>query len=364
MYSILEQLRTELASLESFVSSITPVNDALSTHPDASVRQYLTLRRQYDYAAFVVALYASFERFSEALVAEYARQISSFIPYKDLPESLTKKHLMQSADMLSRKRLGEGRYAHLSPVNVAESLFNCLSGASSYSLTSEAVVAHDTNLRFSDIGKLLADVGVSDFCQNLPAIESAWRWFVRTELETEEAPDIVDRTPQRSAALKTIFETRLNDLVDRRNEVAHRGGNADELLGQAEMLERIKTIYALAEAMFEASSSFYLKSRTKDGSYAVQVEMVEGPYKDGSVIVISPPSVRIFRGQPSFVLYADGRVRWGTILGLKVNDEPLEAINPGEVTDSVGIELDIRCNRNAEVWINSAPDLSVWEPAT
>ncbi|MNZ39380.1 hypothetical protein D3C78_568730 [compost metagenome] len=361
MYSILEQLRTEISSLESFVSSISPVNDALSTHPDASVRQYLTLRRQYDYAAFVVALYASFERFTETLVAEYARQISSFTQYKDLPEALTKKHLAQSADMLSRKRLGEGRYANLSPVSVAESLFNCLSGAQSYSLTSEAVIAHDTNLRFADVGKLLGDVGISDFCQNLPAVESIWEWFVRVELEREDA-ETVDRTPEMDGAIKTIFETRLNDLVERRNEVAHRGGNADELLGQAEMLSRIDTIRTLAEAMFEISSSYYLRLRTKDKNYSSRVEIVEGPYKSGSVIIINPPSVPLFRGQPSFVLYANGRVRWGTVLGLMVNDQPTEAINPGEINGSVGVELDIRCNKNSEVWISNAPDLTVWAP--
>lgn len=362
MYSILEQLLTELSSLESFVSSITPVNNALSTHPDTSVRKYLTLRRQYDYAAFVVALYASFERFTETLVAEYARQISSFTQYKDLPETLTKKHLMQSAEMLSRKRLGEGRYANLSPVSVAESLFNCLSGAQSYSLTSEAVIAHDANLRFADVGKLLGDVGILDFCQNLPTAESIWEWFVRVELESEGDAETIKRTPEMDGAIKTIFETRLNDLVERRNEVAHRGGNADELLGQAEMLSRIGTIRTLAEAMFEISSSSYLRLRTKDKSYASQVEIVEGPYKSGSVIVISPPSVPLSRGQPSFVLYANGRVRWGTVLGLMVNNQPTDAISPGEIDGSVGVELDIRCNKNSEVWINNAPDLTVWAP--
>lgn len=62
------------------------------------------------------------------------------------------------------------------------------------------------------------------------------------------------------------------------------------------------------------------------------------------------------------MLNASGRVRWGTILGLKVNDESIEAINPGDVAGSVGIELDIRCNRNSEVWISRAPDLTVWAP--
>lgn len=361
MYSVLEQFHSELSSLGSFVASIAPVNEALSTHPNVTVRRYLTLRRQYDYAAFVVALYASFERFTETLVAEYVRQVSSFVPYKDLPDNLTRKHLVQSAEMLSRKRLGEGRYANLSSVSVAESLYKCLSGAETYSLTSEAVIAHDTNLRYLDVGKLLGDVGINDFCQNLPNIESVWAWFIKTELGCEEG-EAVERTTERDSTVKTIFESRLNDLVERRNEVAHRGGDADELLGHAEMLDRIAVIRILAEAMFECSVSSYLKLRTKDTGYASRVEIVEGPYKAGSVIVISPPPVPIFKGQSSFILYADGRVRWGAVVGLMVNGKPTELVNPGDVDSTVGVELNIRCNRNAEVWLNNSPDLAVWAP--
>lgn len=358
----MEQLRTELSDLESFVSSITPVNNALSVHSDVSVRQYLTLRRQYDYAAFVVALYASFERFTESLIAEYVRQISSFMLYKELPDSLVKKHLIQSAEMLSRKRLGEGRFASLSPVHVAENLFKCLSNDNAYSLTSEAVTAHDTNLRYADVGKLLGEVGVPDFCQNLPAVDLVWMWFVRVEMGVDGDIETVERTAETDRAIKTVFETRLNDLVERRNEVAHRGGNADELLGQAEMLSRIDTIRILAESMFEASSSSYLRLRTKDSSYASQVQVVEGPYKSGSVIIINAPSVPLFRGQPSFVLYADGRVRWGKVLSLMVDDEPADVVEPGEMIGVVGVELDMRCTKNSAVWINNAPDLAVWSP--
>lgn len=362
MYSILEELRAELGSLETFVLSITPVNAALATHPDASVRQYLTLRRQYDYAAFVVALYASFERFSETLVAEYARQISSFIPYSQLPEALTKKHLTQSAEMLSRKRLGEGRFSNITSIKVAESLFQCLSGASSYSLTTEAIVSHDTNLRFYDVGKLLADVGISEFCQNLHNIDLVWNWFCNTELNDDGDQKDIKRDPEMIRALKTIFETRLNDLVERRNEVAHRGGNADELLGQTEMLARVKLIRVLAEAMFEAAGSAYLRLRASDRSYASQVEIMEGPYKGGTVIVIRSPNVPISIGQSSFEIGPDGQAKWGSVVGLKVNDEPATAIDPELNQNSIGIELDFRCGRRPQVWITHAPDPTIWAP--
>lgn len=61
-------------------------------------------------------------------------------------------------------------------------------------------------------------------------------------------------------------------------------------MGQAEMLSRITFVETLTEAMFNLSSAAYLKLRTQDATYASNVNIVEGPYKLGSVIVIDPPS--------------------------------------------------------------------------
>ncbi|MFS2094101.1 HEPN domain-containing protein [Pseudomonas sp. Pseusp11] len=363
MQSILEQVRTELAELKAFVQSIAPVNSALSKHPDASVRQYLTLRRQYDYAAFVVALYASFERYTEALIAEYARLISSFIQYKDLPPSLVKKHLVQSAEMLSRKRLGEGRYANLLPVNVAESLFKCLSGDDNYTLTSEAVIAHDTNLRYNDVSKLLGEVGVVDFWTRFPSVEIVYKWFVREEVGDAEEHEVPDRTPEIDSTIRTMFETRLNDLVERRNEVAHRGGGAEQLLGQAEMLSRIDFVETLTEAMFNLSSASYLKLRTQDPTYASNVAIVEGPYKLGSVIVIDPPGFTLSQGQALFIILANGDVKWGRIVNLMVDEVPIATIEPGSINGTVGVEVDFRCTQKSEVWVKHTLDCAVWGAA-
>ena len=69
MRSTFDELEKELKQLSDLVASIAPVNLALAEHPDSLVRQYVMIRRRFDYAAFVVALYASFEKFIENLVS-------------------------------------------------------------------------------------------------------------------------------------------------------------------------------------------------------------------------------------------------------------------------------------------------------
>ena len=177
MRSTLDELAKELAELRALVASITPVNSALAGHRDALVREYLTIRRRFDYAAFVVALYASFEKFAENLVAAYARLATLRSQYDALPTGLIKKHIIKSADILARGRLGEGRYLGIREIDVVKNLFDCLSGVNPYSLNDVAIVAHDLNLRYDELGKLFAAVGIEKVCGGARRADAMLMWF-------------------------------------------------------------------------------------------------------------------------------------------------------------------------------------------
>lgn len=106
MRSTFDELSKELDELKALVASIVPVNSALTGHQDSMVRQYVIIRRRFDCAAFVVALYASFEKYIEDLVAAYSRLQTRRLQYADLPETLVKKHLLVTAELLYRGRSG------------------------------------------------------------------------------------------------------------------------------------------------------------------------------------------------------------------------------------------------------------------
>jgi hypothetical protein len=102
--STLDELITELAELKALVASIEPVNAALAGHKDTVVQQYVSIRRRFDYAAFAVALYASFEKFVENLITAYVRIEARRVDYAALPKKLTDKHLAGTAELLWRGR--------------------------------------------------------------------------------------------------------------------------------------------------------------------------------------------------------------------------------------------------------------------
>lgn len=356
MRSTLDEFTKELEELDVLVASIRPVNAALANHTDSLVRKYVFVRRRFDYAAFAVALYASFERFIEAFIAEYAQFESRRLSYSELPSKLLTKHRSRTAEMLSRGRLGEGRYAGLTELEVVKNLFDCLNGVKPYTLNKAAVIAHDVNLRVTEIDALFTIVGIEKVCDRVRRADALLNWY----RETKDLGEVVlqDGVPA------TVIEERINDLVDRRNEIAHGGDIPTELPGDNEMKDSISFMRAFAQSIFAIAAGAYLKAHhdlASDG----HVELVQlsdaGPYKKGAVVVIEKPAKRLFIGQPVFVLIDFTGARWGRIQTLRVDDADVHEVLPGaDAPQGVGVGLDFRCPKGASLIALEADDDAVW----
>jgi hypothetical protein len=354
--STLDELTKELDELRALVSSIAPVNSALAGHQDLLVRKYITIRRRFDNGAFSVALYASFEKFIENLVAAYAHLESRRVQYSELPQKLVKNHLSRTAEMLSRGRIGEGRYIGLTEIDVVKNLFECLSGVSPYTLNEAAVVAHDLNLRVSEIDKLFTTVGIEEICNRVRRADALLQWYCEVK-ELRAAPQ--DGVPA------AVIEERIKDLVERRNQIAHRGGNPLDLLGVSEMIESIAYIQAFSRSVFAMAIGRYLQDHHAASRKSMQLTqcMDDGPYQKGKVVVVEQPAQRLFVGQPVFVLVETIGARWGRIQGLKIDETTVKAVELNEAApNGVGIELDFKCPKGAGLIALNADDDVVWSP--
>lgn len=355
MRSTFDELARELGELRALVASITPVNAALAEHRDSAVRQYLTIRRRFDYAAFAVALYASFEKFIENVVAAYARLLARQTQYSELPKKLVQRHMTKSAEILARGRLGEGRYAGIREVDVVKNLYDCLNGTSSYVLNDVAIVSHDPNLRRDEINKLFDAVGIENVCDHVSRADAMLEWYCASNALSEPPQDGMPRT--------TIDE-RIRDVVERRNQVAHRGGNPDDLLGPAEMSEMIGFIEALARSIFSFAVAKYLQGHHVVSGRGIELQLREGPYQSGTVVVIDKPAQRLYVGQPVFVVVDSTWARWGRIRSLELDDVPVAAIEQGDpAVNGIGIGVDFKCPRGATLVALESDDDVVWPPA-
>lgn len=354
MRSTFDELDKELEELRDLVASIAPVNSALAGHQDSLVRRFVQVRRRFDDAAFAVALYASFEKFIENLVAAYARLEARRVQYADLPQQLIKKHLLRTADILFRGRIGQARYEGLTELALVKNLFECLNGETPYTLNEAAVVAHDSNLRASEIDNLFAAVGFEKVCGRICGADALQLWYCATKE--------LNRPPQ-DGVPATIVQERLKQIVERRNQVAHRGGNPIELLGADAMRDVIEFVEAFAKSIFAITVGRYLQDHQVALGQGIQLQQRE-MYKKGTVVVVDPPAQRLFVGQPVFVLIGSTGARWGRIQSIQVDDVGVEAVMPGEATSKgIGIALDFKCPNSAPLYALAADDDVVWSPA-
>lgn len=358
MRSTLDELTTEMAELKALVASIERVNSALAGHPDSVVQQYVSIRRRFDYAAFVVALYASFEKFVENLVSAYIRLESRRVQYAALPQKLTDKHLAGTAELLWRGRLGEGRYVGMSELGVVKNLFECLSGATPYTLNEAVVIAHDANLRAGEVDAVFGALGIEKICDRACRADAMMAWYC--------AAQGLDVPPQ-DGVKRTVIEERLKDIVERRNQVAHRGGNPGERLGVAAMNDAIAFIESLSMSLFGLVVGRYLE--THHAASPNRIELVlrqgDGPFKNRTIVVVEKPAQQLFVGQPVFVVLESTGARWGRIQSLKNDDIEVKAIDPSTAAPKgIGLGLDFRYPKNTDVKLVAltSEDDVVWSP--
>ncbi len=264
-----------------------------------------------------------------------------------------KKHLSRTAEILTRGRIGEGRYVGLTELDVVKNLFECLNGVRPYTLNESAVVAHEMNLRVGEIDSLFAAVGIDQVCERVRRTDALVEWYRQVQ-ELAAAP-------QEGVPSATV-EERIKDLVERRNQIAHGGGTPVELLGVDEMGEALGFIQAFARSVFAVAVSRYLRSHHAGTGVQLAQRQGNGPYQNGQVVIVEPPATA-FAGQPVFVLGETIAARWGRIQSIQLDGATLEVIEAGTAAaNGLGIKLDFKCPKDADLVALAADDDMVWSP--
>jgi len=348
--STLHEALAALGNLDTYVKSIGPVNTALAAIADPVVQGYLTVRRQLDSAAFVVVLYAAFEKFVEDLIWSHTELEVAAVRYDDLLEPLREKHLAQSASLLAKGNLGEGRYANLTPAAAIANLHQCISGGQPYRLNQHAVIHHENNLRPTVVKELLRLVGASGVDELVRHTRPMRAWSERV-------------TGVPGPAQQGSIERRLDEIVKLRNQVAHTGVGAGQVLGSGEMQEHLDFMSEYCRGLYDVVVATYLERFyvSKAGASTALGDFLEGPYdKAGGAVVVRKPSCRTYVGQP-VIGKREGRVeRWGTIQDMQVNSKPVSAVDVGDPVADIGLRVDWPLTKGTHLYLLPAKDDAVW----
>lgn len=301
-------------------------------------------QRRFGYIACISALYSSFENFIERVVFRFSEMTL------ENPETLSetqmtslRRRYVRNASALLGQNLGAGRYREVTELDVARSLASCLDdSSSSFDLRLELISLHNYNLRWESLAELF-QWAVPDLLGRIQSSDAVKTWMSNTD-------NVTERT------LASVLKNELDDLVERRNEVAHRA-IPDEILSHENMLAKVNYVEAVALGLVASLSGLLLDSTINRGD-GISLGVPEERLKDGRVVIFSSLAAPVSVGD-IIVCSARSTMRWGRVQEIQVADTPVERAEAGV---EAGINLDFSVRKKAELHIWPAPESELASP--
>lgn len=258
-------------------------------------------KARYDYNTIIISVYGCLERFIEDLISEYVALISNHVPtYAELPPTVQGNHLALSLELA--RKADYQRYAGSVRVeDIVARLHACFNTPDKYQLNGQAFAQHSANFRQSVVTPTFAQCGIPEIGQALRQAEP-----FKAFLKDEDAERDVDTY---LAGGDDVVFARLNDLANRRNDVAH-GSPVDDILSRDILRSYIGFIEAyasgLALVVYERALPFMLKKAVALGAAItvidhriVCVNLAAGKVTVGDTLIAKTQDTsRPYRGGP------------------------------------------------------------------
>lgn len=296
---------------------------------DSKAEDSLTTdEKVFGYIAAVSSTYSALENFAEELAFTFSK-LSLGPPRVTTDESVARirrQYVQNSATLLTRS-LGTGRYEDVTELAVAESLASCLDDSERFELIADVLAYHSANLRLRTLLDLYT-WGASTLGQDLGRSDALQAWAAAAGVASQK--------------IYVEIERELEDLVERRNAIAHRA-IPDDILSFEQIRSKVDLVEALGTALVTGLADVYLRSAHSVGKLA-QLGQADETYQGGSIVVISELISQVSVGDAVAAISVAAPARWGRVLELRIDETPVTTAAAGS---EVGIRLDFECRPKA-----------------
>ena len=260
----LERFKTELNQIREYLKHIQYVNNVLGyavlEEDNEEIKALLNslkehdksfriAKRLFEYKAAIISLYGLLEKYIETWIKEYLNSLSNLVPnYNELDEKIRNNHFELSIKLINIIISRESaKYQHLTKEEVLIKLNNCSVPAVNYQINTEAFVISSGNLKHNKIVDLFKLLNI-DLNSELIKNES-----LNNEIGLQ--PDEISRKE------KDIVYNKINELVERRNEIAH-GSEISGILNISELEPYIQFLQVYCQAIFETLFEKFIKQES------------------------------------------------------------------------------------------------------
>ncbi|MBD2438135.1 MAE_28990/MAE_18760 family HEPN-like nuclease [Nostoc sp. FACHB-110] len=250
----LESFKREVNQIKEYLKHIQYVNDvATSTVLETDNEQlkqllntlnehyrgFRTDKRIFEYKATIISIYGLLEKYVEIWIKEYLQSLSSLVPeYSLLDEKIRDNHFELSLKLINIITSRESaKYQHLTKEEVLKKLNGCIVNTNKYQINTEAFILLSGNLKHNKIVELFNKFNL-DLNNEL--------------LKNEELNNEIGLKQNTISRIdKDILYNKINDLVERRNQIAHGSEEVDAILSTSELEPYIQFLEKYCQAIFE-----------------------------------------------------------------------------------------------------------------
>lgn len=311
----IQELELESKLLSSHINETAPMIHELFLLQLQDHMSFSTIikRRVFNYNCIIVTLYGYLEQFIESMLKAYVNHLNKIVPkYMELPSRITKHQIELSFRLLNR--IDQTRYrGAITPELLISNLYSCVTNSDKYQVNAEAFTHHRANFRIDTIQESFSRVGISNISEKI-------------KMNTKFSTYLIEQFPGRKIAnirSKEIFFY-LNDLAERRNDVAH-GTPSEDILNNKYLSEYINFFSIFGLALYDIVRN-----------EAIQFELTYQGIELGSPICV------LEKGEVVCIASINSKLRIGDLLIAKTKDKN----NPylmGEI-----LELQIQNNKVLE----------------
>jgi hypothetical protein len=294
------------------------------------------LKKRYDYNSIIISLYGLVEQYLEVLMQDYLELLQQIVPsYSVLPQSIINNHVAVSFELI--KQTEQSRYRGSNTKGMIISRLNsCLSDPQNYRLNAEAFCHHSANFRSNVIDEFFRQVGFLNIMQEIVGNKTFKNLLIELDLSElhdrfEKLADKKTKEDKASSLQERAFYF-LNDLADRRNEVAH--GISSQLLAHDILLTYVHFLEIFCETVYDVLFQNLLRKEIE--FRGVSIGKPTAIYKDGYVACVWSNKAHIKKDD-----YIVGQNANEIVLG-KVCDIQIENVEVDEVASKVSVEVGLR----------------------
>ena len=327
----LQSIREHLTYLDDCKDLFGNINQNVITHIPIkekliSLKKRISKEKVFNYNANIISLYGYFEQYVEALIEEYVDMLITIVNQFDMNTNIVKNQFFDKWERLHNK-ISYPKYAHLTEEKLIQSLYEAKIGNKNH-LIPEYYFQNGGNYKHSVICDCFKSLGMEDISQKIKYYDPLCSYF-KSKGIFEQNEDI-------------LYEP-LNDLVARRNDVAH-GNNSDiiDLSYFKEYVEYVE-LYArtlnallddkLTELKWNNTKSSVINIKHLYNNHIVEIEVEDFVIEVGDTFLVREPE----RTYPRYTIRK--------VESIQKDDQPLpEFITYEKDTLTLGLSNNIKKN--------------------